>query len=378
MRLRRVDCGSPGITRKRRGRGFAYYWSDGSKVEDPDTLTRIQALVLPPAWQDVWICPWPNGHVQALGTDAAGTSPVPLPRRLAPAARRREARARAGGRRATARARRIVAEDLAAPVVTRERALACAFRLLDLGFFRVGSEQYAEDNGTFGLATMRREHVSVTGDVVVFEYTAKSGKHRVQSLVDDDVRATIRTLLRRRNDPNPELLAYKVGSRWVDVKSHDINDYLRQVVGAEISAKDFRTWHATVLMAVALAVSKHVPQTESARKRAVSRAVTEVAQYLGNTPAVCRSSYIDPRVVDLFYDGITIYPALERLGRPRGLRAACDARHDRGRRAQAAEEAGQVDAEAGKDRLSRPAESPSSCSRVSATAAAIAGCSSGS
>ena len=314
MRLRRVDCASPGIVRKRRGRGFAYLWADGTRVEDPDTLARIQALVLPQAWQDVWICPWPNGHIQALGTDAAGRRQYryhDLWRQQRDAEKHERVLAVAAR---LPRARRIVAEHLTAPTVTRERALACAFRLLDLGFFRVGSEQYAEDNGTFGLATMRREHVTVRGNTVVFEYTAKSGKHRVQSLVDPGVRSTISTLVRRRNDPNPELLAYKVGRRWVDVKSHDINDYLRGVVGAEISAKDFRTWHATVLMAVALAVSQHVPDTESARKRAVARAVKEVSEYLGNTPAVCRSSYIDPRVIDLWNDGVTIYPALEKLG----------------------------------------------------------------
>ena len=312
MRLRRVDCGSPGITRKRRGRGFAFYWADGSKVEDPDTLARIRALVLPPAWQDVWICPWPNGHVQALGTDAAGRRQYRYHDawRLQRDAEKHERVLAVAAR--LPKARRLVAEDLAAPAVTRERALACAFRLLDLGFFRVGSEQYAEDNGTFGLATMRREHVSVHGDVVVFEYTAKSGKHRVQSVVDDDVRATIRTLLRRRNDPNPELLAYKVGSRWVDVKSHDINDYLRQVVGAEISAKDFRTWHATVLAARRLAEVGAPPKSDRARRKVVTAVVRDVADALGNTPAVCRASYIDGRLVDLWERGETIGPTRSR------------------------------------------------------------------
>ena len=313
MRLRRVDCGGPGIVRKRRGRGFAYYWSDGTRVNDPATLARIEALVLPPAWQDVWICPWPNGHIQAIGTDAAGRRQYRY-HDLWRAQRDQEKHERVLEVAARLpRARRIVAVHLQERGLTRNRVLGCAFRLLDLGFFRVGGEQYAEENNTFGLATMRREHVAVRGDVVTFEYVAKSGKERVQSVVDEPVTRVVHSLVRRA-DPSPELLAFKDGTGWHDVKSADINAYLRQVVGQDVSAKDFRTWHATVLMAVALGVSQYVAPTEAARKRAVARAVKEVSEYLGNTPAVCRSSYIDPRVIDLYYDGVTIYPALERLG----------------------------------------------------------------
>ncbi len=195
----------------------------------------------------------------------------------------------------------------------RGRALACAVRLLDRGSFRIGSEGYAEDNGTYGLATMRREHVTVEGDVVVFDYVAKSGKQRVQSVVDPNVRKVVKALL-TRDGGGEELLAYKEKGVWRDITSADINVYLREVVGADVSAKDFRTWHATVLMAVALAVSTGAPASPSARKRAVRRAVPEVASYLGNTPAVCRSSYIDPRVIDMYDDGVTVARALEALG----------------------------------------------------------------
>jgi DNA topoisomerase-1 len=312
-RLRRVDCAGPGIARVKRGRGFSYRNADGSTVTDPDVLERIAGLVIPPAWTDVWICPHPRGHIQAVGTDDAGRRQYRYHDewRVQRDAEKHE-RVLLFARRLPA-AREQVDRHLAQRGLTRRRVLAAAFRLLDLGFFRIGGESYAEENGSFGLATMRRRHVSITGDLVVFDYTAKGGKHRVQGVVDESVRKVVRSLL-DRDDSSKELLAYKDRQGWHDITTADINAYLRDVVGDEVSAKDFRTWHATVLMAVGLAVSTNAPTSESARKRAVSRAVTEVSHYLGNTPAVCRSSYIDPRVIDLYDDGTTIAAALERLG----------------------------------------------------------------
>jgi DNA topoisomerase I len=195
----------------------------------------------------------------------------------------------------------------------RARARATAFRLLDLGFFRIGGEAYAEQNGSYGLATIERQHVSFDGDLIVFDYIAKSGKERYVAVGDPAVRAAVLSLLRRRGGGS-ELLAYRDGRRWVDVTSADINEYVKTVVGGEVSAKDFRTWHGTVLAAVALAVSTHVADTPTARRRAITRAMQEVSTYLGNTPAVARASYVDPRVIDLFEDGITVEPALRRLG----------------------------------------------------------------
>jgi DNA topoisomerase I len=186
-------------------------------------------------------------------------------------------------------------------------------RLLDLGFFRVGGEEYAEENNTYGLATIRKSHVRVRGDMVVFDYEAKGGKQRVQSVVDPEVREVVQALKRRRGG-SQELLAYRDGRRWRDTRSEDINAYLHEIAGTDCTAKYFRTWHATVLMAVALAVSTAVPTSEHARKRAIARAVREAAEYLGNTPTVCRKSYIDPRVIDLYHDGLTIAPDLEQLG----------------------------------------------------------------
>ena len=313
VRLRRSDVAVPGITRRRSGKGWTFYGPDGTRVSDSEVLARVRALVLPPAWKDVWICPWPNGHIQALGTDAAGRRQYRYHEqwRAQRDAAKHERVLDFAERLPAARVR--VAEHLAEPGLTRNRVLAAAFRLLDLGFFRIGSEEYAEDNGTYGLATMRREHVTIHGDEVRFEYVAKHHKERVQSIVDDDVRAVVVALL-KRDDPSEELLAYRAEGEWYDVKSPLVNEYLRDMLGMDVSAKDFRTWHATVLMAVGLAISTEVPLAPAARKRAVNRAIREVSDYLGNTPAVCRSSYIDPRIIDLYDDGLTVTPALERLG----------------------------------------------------------------
>jgi DNA topoisomerase-1 len=202
----------------------------------------------------------------------------------------------------------------------RERALATAFRLLDLGFFRIGGEAYAEQNGSYGLATIGRQHVSLDGDLIVFDYVAKSGKERYVAVGEPAVRDAVRALLRRRSG-GEELLAYRCAGGWCDVRSPDINAYLKAATGRDISAKDFRTWGATVLMAVGLAVTEPAGLSQTGRKRAISRAVKEVAFYLGNTPAVARNSYIDPRIVDRYRDGQTIKPALGLIGGEPGATA---------------------------------------------------------
>lgn len=321
-RLRRVSCSSPGLSRVRTAEGdkasFSYVDAGGGPVTDPATLERIEALVLPPAWEDVWICPVATGHIQATGVDARGRRQYRYHdhwRVLRDLAKHEHILDFAA---ALPPARERIQRDLHGKGMDRRRVLSCAVRLLDLGFFRVGSEQYAEENQTYGLATLRKEHVTVSRKgVITFDYTAKSGKHRVQSVADEDACAVVSAMKRRRTG-GEELLAWWEGGRkdgrWVDVKSGDINDHLRELLGGDYSAKDFRTWNATVLAAVGLAVSSQVSATQTARKKAVTRVVQEVAGYLGNTPAVCRSSYIDPRVIDLFEHGETIWPDLEALG----------------------------------------------------------------
>jgi DNA topoisomerase IB len=310
-RLRRSDCSAPGIRRRGRGRGFEYLDPGGERIDDPETLERIDALAIPPAWRDVWICPDPWGHLQATGVDAARRKQY----RYHDDWRVRRDRQKFADMiefgEALPRLRRRVTRHLRDDEeLTRRRVLACATRLLDLGFFRIGSEDYAEDNQTYGLATMLKRHVSVDGRELVFDYPAKGGQRRVQAIADDDVREVVAELKVRRGG-GQELLAYRDHGRWVDVRSPDINAYVKELTGGGFSAKDFRTWNATVLAAVALAGAGG--DTTTSRKRAVSAAVKTVAAYLGNTPAVCRASYIDPRVIDHFQSGDTIAPVLERM-----------------------------------------------------------------
>lgn len=313
-RLRRASPTQPGFTRRRRGKGWEYR-DGGARLSDPDVIARINSLAIPPAYREVWICPWPNGHLQAVGTDDRGRRQYLYHPdwRVQRDSDKHERVLTVASR--LPKARSTVTEHLSLEGMPRERALATAFRLLDLGFFRVGGESYAQDNGSYGLATVLKEHVHVdtNTDTVVFEYLAKSGKERVIAVADEAAVDAVQALRRRRGG-GPELLAWRQGRTWHDVTSADINDYVKEVVGGEVSAKDFRTWHATVLAALALAVSTNAASTKTARQRAVKRAMTEVSQYLGNTPTVCRASYVDPRVIDLFEDGVTIERSLRRIG----------------------------------------------------------------
>lgn len=315
VRLKRISCSGPGISRVRAGTGFRYVDAAGTPVSDPAVLERIQALVIPPAWEHVWICSLTNGHVQATGVDARGRRQYRyhdawrVQRDLAKHDRVLDFAARLPA------ARERIRADLTTDGLTRTRVLACAVRLLDLGFFRIGGEQYASENQSYGLATLRKDHVSISRDgVLSFEFTGKSGKLWERSLVEPEVLAVVQALKRRRGG-GQELLAFRAdgGPGWVDVKSGDINGYLREVTAGDDTAKDFRTWSATVMAAVGLSVSTHA-SSPSARKRAVTRVVKEVADKLGNTPAVCRSSYIDPRIIDLYDDGRTIAADLHSLG----------------------------------------------------------------
>lgn len=269
-------------------------------------MRRIGELAIPPAWEEVWICADPLGHIQATGFDEAGRKQYRYHDRWE---QRRAARKYESIRefaRSLPRLRRAVSRDLGLEGMPRERALACAVRLLDLGFFRVGGEEYAETNESYGLATIRREHVSISGGEMIFDFPAKSGQRRVQSVRDKGARQAIEAMRRRRGGPD-DLLAYREDGAWRDVRSVDVNAYIQDRIGEEFSAKDFRTWSGTVLAAAALA-GKPRPDSEAAAKRTIAAAVESVAAALGNTPAVCRRSYIDPRVFDRYRDGETIAP----------------------------------------------------------------------
>src|SRR2546423_5795899 len=305
-RLRRVDCSGPGIVRRRRGRGFEFRDEGGDRVEDQEAIARISELAIPPAWKDVWICSDPMGHIQATGVDARGRKQYVYHQKWRERRDQEKFDSMVRFARSLPRMRRRVAKDLARPSLPRERVLACAVRLLDRGFFRVGGEDYKVENDTYGLATMHKEHVDLGEGTLTFDYPAKSGRRRVQSIVDPAGNDIVGQLKRRRGG-SPELLAYREGRRWRDIRSADINAYVKEVTRGDFSAKDFRTWNATVLAAVALAVSGEAATgSKTGRNRAKVRAVKEVARYLGNTPAVCRASYIDPRVFDRFDAGLTI------------------------------------------------------------------------
>lgn len=313
-RLRRSDCSSAGIARRRHGRGFAYRDAGGERVGDEETLDRIRELAIPPAWEDVWVCPDPLGHIQATGMDARGRKQYRYHDLWRERRDRQKFDAMLDFGRALPKLRDRVERDLRKRRISRERVLACAVRLLDRGFFRIGSEDYAEENETYGLATMRKRHVIVKGDTVTFDYEAKGGKRRVQVVGDRSIAGLVKTLRARRGGGH-ELLAYRNGSSWRDIKSTEINDYIQETLGEGHSAKDFRTWNATVLAAVVLAASARERdlETKGSRARAKRDAVKQVAHYLGNTPAVCRASYIDPRVFDRFDGGLTVGGVFERL-----------------------------------------------------------------
>ncbi|MBO4273199.1 DNA topoisomerase IB [Microbispora triticiradicis] len=309
VELRPSDPAEPGIRRRRRGRGFSYTWASGRPVRDRAALLRIRALAIPPAWTDVWICARPDGHLQAVGTDSAGRRQY----RYHDEWRRQQDEAKFDHVLEIAERlpafRERVARDLRGEGLGRERVLATAARMLDIGFFRVGGEEYTD---SYGLATLRTSHVKCGDGRVVCRYLAKGRKEREQVLADAEVCEVLTALSKGHRG---ELLRYRADEgadegAWVDVRSSDINAYLRDAFGSDVSAKDFRTWHATVLAAVGLAVSRPA-RSGAGRKRAVSRVMKEVSEYLGNTPSVCRASYVDPRLVALYEKGRTI--PLERL-----------------------------------------------------------------
>lgn len=279
-------------------------------------LERIDALAIPPAWREVWICMDPLGHLQATGVDAAKRKQYLYHEHWRTHRDRAKFDSMLQFGQALPRLRRRVAKDLRfkAPLRTSELTetlvLACAVRLLDLGFFRIGSDDYAERNESYGLTTILREHVIIEDPEVIFDFPAKSGQRRVQAITDSKALQVIAALKRRRS--GQQLLAYRDGDRWDEVDAEEVNSYIKRHGGGEFTAKDFRTWNATVLAAIALATDGS-GSTRAQRERTVREAVKTVAAYLGNTPAVCRASYIDPRVIDRYHAQVTIAEAIERL-----------------------------------------------------------------
>jgi len=300
MRLRRSRLNGPGWTRRRRGRGFSFT-DESQRPLEREELERCRSLAIPPAWSDVWICPWPNGHIQAVGRDGDGRLQYLY---HADWRTRRDVakfeRMPDFGR-ALPAARAQVISDIGLPGMPRERALATGFRILDLSAVRVGGEAYARERGTEGLATLRRDHVATRGERVDLNFPGKSGRDVRVELQDRALADAVRALRRRRGGGD-ELLAWREGRVWRDVRSQDINEYVREVTGCEATAKDFRTWHANVLVIAELAGGP-VPGSTHERRRRLVAAVNAVAEHLGNTPAVARRSYVDPRLLDRYLEG---------------------------------------------------------------------------
>jgi DNA topoisomerase IB len=303
-RLRRTFPDQPGWTRRRSGKGFTYLDEHGNRL-DAEQVQRCKDLVIPPAWTDVWITPHPNGHLQAVGTDDAGRKQYLYhPQWRASRDAAKFDRILVFGK-ALSKARERVLADIGSEGMTLERACAVAVRLLDLGYFRIGNDVYTDTNGSFGLTTMLREHVSRTKDGLRFTFTGKSGiEHDIT--IDDTSAIEALDVMRRRRGGGDRLLAWKDGRHWKDLSSSDVNDYIRTCFGIEATAKDFRTWHATVIAANALAQTDEPGQTKASRKRAVSAAMKEVSEFLGNTPTLARTSYVDPRVVEAYERGRTV------------------------------------------------------------------------
>ncbi|WP_296607514.1 DNA topoisomerase IB [Nocardioides sp.] len=309
-RLRRTSPDQPGWTRRRAGSGFVYLDEHGARLPEEDAQ-RVRDLVIPPAWKDVWVTPYANGHLQAVGTDDAGRRqylyhPDWRARRDA----EKFDRMLEFGK-ALTKARELMVRDLGLEGMPLERACAAAVRLLDLGYFRIGNDVYADTNGSFGLTTLERRHVRRRQDRLVFAFVGKSGvEHRIE--IDDAVVVEAIEIMRRRRGMDDRLLAYKLGRGWRSVLPELVNEYVRSSTGVEATAKDFRTWHATVLAAAALAETPEPGHSAASRKRAVAGAMKEVSSFLGNTPTLAKSSYVDPRVIDAYEEGRTIARATGR------------------------------------------------------------------
>jgi len=335
-RLRRSDWTKPGYTRRRRGAAFSYRAPDGSALRDPEELERVKALAIPPAWRRVWICPYPNGHIQAVGIDDAGRRQYIYHSfwRQRQDARKFERALDFAARLPVIRT--AVTRDLAAEEFSRDRAYAAAVRIMDIGALRIGSSEYADSNGSYGVSTLQASHVNVKGSSIELDFPGKSGQ-RWQTVIEDAaVAAFVAAVV---GGGSPTALAYRLNDCWHSVDAGALNEYLRRISGGDFTAKDFRTWQATVLAAGSLARAekalrsearharastarrsaagaavrsaagrpkRHGGVSETARRRAVAATMREVAEHLGNTPAVTRKSYVDPRIVDRFMDGETV------------------------------------------------------------------------
>jgi DNA topoisomerase-1 len=298
--LQYVSDDTPGIQRKKTGSGFSYRGPDGRAVRDAETLWRIKHLAIPPAWTDVWICPDPNGHIQATGRDARGRKQYRYHPRWAEVRDAAKYDRLADFAAALPRIRAQVEKDLAQPGVPRTKVLAAVVKLLEETSIRVGNDEYRRQNRSFGLTTFLDRHAQFEGSIVRFVFKGKSGKQHVVELND---RRLARIVKQCQDVPGQELFQYidDDGQRHA-IGSSDVNSYLREISGGDFSAKDFRTWNGTVLALRYLRVCE-APASARAGKRQVTEAIKSVAAELGNTPAVCRKAYVHPVVLNAYFEG---------------------------------------------------------------------------
>jgi DNA topoisomerase-1 len=311
--LVRSDPRGPGITRARNGEIFRYYRPSGAEITEQETLLRIAQLSIPPAWKDVWIALDPLGHIQATGLDSRGRTQYryhPLWREQRDTQKFAHMLRFAG---ALPALRTATTHDLRRRTMSRDRVVAGAVRLIDLGLFRIGGERYAELDHHYGATTLEKRHVTVTRDGLLFDYVAKEGKHRAITVKDEVVLPTVRQLARSNNGLET-LFSWQDAGTWHVLHSHDVSSYIAEHAGAHFTAKEFRTWNATVLMALALA-NMSPSATERGRKRLIAASVRDVAAWLGDTPTVARASYIDPTLISRYESegelpGVPAVPAM--------------------------------------------------------------------
>lgn len=307
--LRYVVDNVPGIRRIKRGESFAFIGADGKPLRDPEELGRIKRLAIPPAWRDVWISPYANGHLQATGKDVRGRKQYRYhPDWRSVRDETKYSRMMAFGR-ALPALRRRVDRDLGLPGLPREKVLATVVRLLESTLIRVGNEEYARTNESYGLTTMLDRHAKVSGETITFEFKGKSGKRHKIDVRD---RRLARIVKQCQDLPDQEIFAYlDEAGDWVDLKSQDVNGYIQEITGQPFTAKDFRTWYGTVLAAVALREFAECTSAKEAKGNIV-KAVESVSKMLGNTPTICRKCYVHPIVLEKYLEGYTIKALLER------------------------------------------------------------------
>ena len=318
--LTRSDPHRPGITRERADGGFRYRDPSGAPVTSSQALLRISALAIPPAWTDVWISADPLGHIQATGVDSRGRTQYRYHQRWR---EQRDTQKFAHMLRFAAalpELRTATMRDLGGRHLDRDRVAAGAVRLIDLGLFRIGGEKYAELDHHYGATTLEKRHVRVTRHALTFDYIAKEGKHRAVTVTDEAILPTVRVLARSGNGLDA-LFCWEHGDAWQPLRSHDVSSYIAERAGGHFTAKEFRTWNATVLMALTLANAGPSPAVRT-RSRVIAAGVREVAGWLGDTPSVTRASYIDPRLISR-YQADGQLPAIPAL--PAVLPAAAEA-----------------------------------------------------